>query len=123
VPDNADLTDALERVGDLLETQDADPFRVRAWHRAAQTVRAETRPLARILAAQGRAGLLALPGIGESLASALEELLHTGRLGMLERLEGQTTHISPVADPGAATFCPVATIPSLGCCSHACLTI
>jgi DNA polymerase (family 10) len=87
--DNADLADALERVGDLLEAQDADPFRVRAWRRAAETVRAEPRPLARILATEGRAGLLALRGVGESLASAIEELVHTGRLGMLERLEGQ----------------------------------
>jgi len=87
--DNADLADALERVGDLLEAQDADPFRVRAWHRAAETVRAEPRPLARILATEGRAGLLALPGVGESLASAIEELVHSGRLRMLERLEGQ----------------------------------
>jgi DNA polymerase (family 10) len=82
----------LERVGDLLEAQEADPFRVRAWLRAADTVRSAPRPLARILADDGRAGLLALAGIGESLASAIEEILHTGRLAMLDRLEGQ---ISP----------------------------
>jgi DNA polymerase (family 10) len=82
----------LERVGDLLEAQEADPFRVRAWRRAADTVRSEPRPLTGILADEGRTGLLALAGIGESLASAIEEILHTGRLAMLDRLEGQ---ISP----------------------------
>jgi hypothetical protein len=87
--DNADVADALERVGDLLEAQDADPFRVRAWRRAAGTVRGEPRRLADVLASEGRAGLLALPGIGASLASAIEELVHTGRLRMLERLEGE----------------------------------
>ena len=88
---NADVADALERVGDLLEAQGANPFRVRAWRRAADTVRGCPRPLARTLDAEGRGALLALPGIGESLASAIEELVHTGRLAMLERLEGQVS--------------------------------
>jgi hypothetical protein len=89
--DNADVADALERVGDLLEAQDADPFRVRAWRRAAESVRHEPRPLARLLETEGREALLALPGVGRGLASAIEELLHTGRLGMLDRLEGQVS--------------------------------
>jgi len=89
---NDEVADAHERVGDLLEAQDPDPFRVRAWRRAASAVRAEPRPVARLLETEGRLGLLALPGVGESLASAIEELLHTGRLGTLDRLEGQ---ISP----------------------------
>lgn len=88
---NADVADALERVGDLLEAQDADPFRVRAWRRAGESVRAAPRSLAEIVATSGRAGLLALPGIGHSIASAIEELLGTGRLGMLDRLEGQVS--------------------------------
>lgn len=90
--DNADVADVLERVGDLLEAQGANPFRVRAWHRAAATVRRSPRPLSEIEAACGEEGLIALPGIGKSLASAIGELLHTGRLALLERLEGQ---ISP----------------------------
>jgi DNA polymerase (family X) len=90
--DNADVADALERVGDLLEAQEADSFRVRAWRGAAAAVRQTPRPLHQIFAAEGRTGLRKLPGIGKSLASAIEELLHTGRLAMLDRLEGQ---ISP----------------------------
>ena len=88
--DNADVADTLERVGDLLEAQDADSFRVRAWRGAAATVRRTPRPLNQIFATEGRAALLELPGIGKSIASAIEELLHTGRLAMLDRLEGQT---------------------------------
>ena len=90
--DNRDVADVLERVGDLLQAQGANPFRVRAWHRAAETVRRSPQPVAEIEAASGAAGLTALPGIGKSLASAIGELLHTGRLALLERLEGQ---ISP----------------------------
>lgn len=36
-------------------------------------------------------GLLALPAIGHNIASAIEELLGTGRLRMLDRLEGQVS--------------------------------
>ena len=35
--------------------------------------------------------MLELPGIGQSLASAIDEVVHTGRLGLLERLEGQVS--------------------------------
>ena len=86
---DADVADALDRVGDLLEAQDADPFRVRAWRRAAETLRTAPEPVAKIVARNGRDGLLALHGIGQSMASAIEELLATGRLRTLERLEGR----------------------------------
>ena len=42
-----------------------------------------------ILAAQGLAGLEALPGIGPSIGAALAEYIETGRLALLRRLEGQ----------------------------------
>lgn len=81
----------LERVADLLEAQQADPFRVRAWRRAAETARAHPTPLATLVTESGLAGLDRLPGIGRSLASAIEELVRTGRLRMLDRLEGEVS--------------------------------
>ena len=81
----------LERVADLLEAQQADPFRVRAWRRAAETVRAHPTPLATLVTESGLAGLDRLAGIGRSLASAIEELVRTGRLRMLDRLEGEVS--------------------------------
>jgi hypothetical protein len=91
-PTNEDLADALERVADLLGAQDANPFRVRAYRGAAHTARAADEPLASVLERGGREALEALPGIGRTLASHISELVQTGRLGFLERLEGQ---ISP----------------------------
>jgi putative hydrolase len=44
--------------------------------------------LTEALARDGLEGLLALPGIGRSIASAIRELVHTGRWVQLERLRG-----------------------------------
>lgn len=90
-PDNDEIADVLERVGDLLATQDADTFRVRAWRNAADTVRRLDRDVAAVLAAEGVPGLIRLPAIGKSIAAAIEEYVETGRLGRLDRLEGEAS--------------------------------
>jgi DNA polymerase (family X) len=87
-PDNAEVADVLERVADLLEVQGASPWRVRAWRGGARTAREASEPLARLAGAGGDRALERLPGIGVRLASAIAEILHTGRLALLERLEG-----------------------------------
>jgi hypothetical protein len=88
---NDELAGALERVGELLEAQDAEAYRVRAYRRAAEFVRAHEEPLSRVLERDGRKALEALPTIGASLARLIEELVRTGRTRLLARLEGQVT--------------------------------
>jgi DNA polymerase (family 10) len=88
---NEDVADVLDRMADLLKAQDANPFRVRAYRDAASTVRAADRSIADLVRRHGEDGLEDLPGIGKSLASAIEELVTTGRLGMLERLQGEVS--------------------------------
>jgi DNA polymerase/3'-5' exonuclease PolX len=89
--ENEDVADVLERVADLLEAQHASVFRVDAYRRAATTIRELDRSVIGLLSEGGRGELLKLPGFGQSLASALDEIVHTGRLGLLERLEGQVS--------------------------------
>jgi hypothetical protein len=91
-PRNDEVADVLERVADLLEAQDENPYRVRAWRSGARSVRASEREVAGVLAEAGLDGLDRLPSIGKSLAAAIAELVHTGRLRLLDRLEGE---ISP----------------------------
>jgi len=86
---NATIAAVLGRVGDLLEAQGANRYRIRAYHRAADTVRGLPGPVGDVLEEGGRAALEALPNIGERLATAIDELVHTGSLRLLERLEGQ----------------------------------
>lgn len=92
--DNIEIADVLDRVADLLDAQHADGFRVRAYRRAAETCRALPRPLGLILAAEGQKGLERLPAIGRSIAASVAEYVVTGRLRLLDRLEGE---ISPEA--------------------------
>lgn len=86
---NDQLAERLEEVAMLLEEQGANPFRVRAYRTGAETLRTTDRPVQDILKSEGRDGLMRLPGIGESLAGAIEQLVTTGQLGLLNRLRGE----------------------------------
>ena len=68
---NADLAAAFEQTADLLELQQANPFRVRAYRNAARLLG----ELRLDLVAQVEAGrpLPRLPGIGADLAGKIEE--------------------------------------------------
>jgi putative hydrolase len=85
---NEAIAAALAEIADLLERQGATPFRVRAYRQGAETVRHAQRPLQAILAERGQRGLMRLPGIGDSLAAAIEKIIHAKRLPLLERLRG-----------------------------------
>lgn len=88
---NADIADVLARIADLLEVQDADGYRVRAYRRGAERVRATPESVALLYAEGGVASLDALPDIGKSLASVIAELVKTGRSSVFERLAGQVS--------------------------------
>jgi hypothetical protein len=90
-PDNEDIASVLDQVAALLEAQDGDIYRVRAYRNAADAVRSEQRSIAALLEQGGRKALIALPTIGRSIAASIDEFVHTGRLGLLERLEGQVS--------------------------------
>lgn len=81
----------LREAADLLEQQGANPFRVRAYRDAADTVAALGRDIAGVLRKGGREALIALPHIGHALAAAIEELVDSGRWMQLERLRGAAT--------------------------------
>lgn len=93
--DNEALATRLEQVAEVLDGQDANPFRVQAWRNAAGTVRGLSRPLHELVEEGGTAALLELPAIGVSIARAIQALLLTGRLALLERLEGDARPPDP----------------------------
>jgi predicted flap endonuclease-1-like 5' DNA nuclease len=101
--ENLRIGSRLDEVAALLETQGANPFRVDAWRKAAQTVRGLDRPVSELLRAEGLDGLDRLPGIGPVLSRAIATLVSTGRLPMLDRLRGE-------ADPARL----LASVPGIG---------
>ena len=84
---NIEIAAVLDEMGDLLEIQGANPFRVRAYRNAVRTVRALTRSLASMVGAEE--DLTELPGIGRDLSAAIVELIGTGRLRRIEELGEQ----------------------------------
>jgi putative hydrolase len=83
------VAELLEEIAELLEAQDANPFRVRAYRFAADTVRSLPRPVSDVVEHEGPEGLRRIHGIGESLSRSIEQLARTGHLGLLDRLRGE----------------------------------
>jgi hypothetical protein len=86
--DNGTVAARLREVADLLHGQEASPYRVAAYRRAADTIAGLEEDVARLVRQGGMAALCALPGIDRALASVIEELVRSGRLGLLDRLRG-----------------------------------
>jgi len=85
---NADIARIFDRIADLLEIEDANPFRVRAYRNAAQITRGESHSMADLLA-EGN-DLTKLPSIGKDLAEKIQTLVKTGKLPFLKQLERRT---------------------------------
>jgi hypothetical protein len=90
---NEQIADILEQVADRLEAQHANIYRIDAYRAGAAVVRRHETSIQELALTKGRAALDALPQIGSSLSGAIDEIAHTGRLRLLERLEGK---LSPV---------------------------
>jgi DNA polymerase (family X) len=81
---NTAIAAAFEEIAELLELQQANPFRVRAYRNAARTLTAWPVEMSE-LATQGR-DFDELPGIGKDLAGKISEILDRGTCAQLERL-------------------------------------
>src|SRR3954471_1339792 len=85
---NRDIAASFDEIADLLEFQNANPFRVRAYRNAARRITDLPEPLANVAADPKRA-LTDIDGIGKDLAQKIEELLETGSIGMLDQLRSE----------------------------------
>lgn len=85
--ENLDIARTLTLLADLLEIQGANPFRVRAYRNAVNTVNGLSKPLATMV--EEGEDLTELPGIGKNVAAHVVELLDTGIIGRLEEVEAE----------------------------------
>lgn len=81
---NTELANLFISMGDLLKDRGANPYRIKAYHRAADVLTALDRDVADI-ARQGDLGTL--PGIGKDLSSKIREFLDTGKIQAYEELK------------------------------------
>ena len=83
--DNVKIAAIFDQVADLLEFQDANPFRVRAYRKGARTIRDLAEPVATIIADPQR-DLTDIEGIGKDLAAKCATLLESEHLPLLDEL-------------------------------------
>jgi DNA polymerase (family X) len=84
---NADIAAIFEEIAELLEIQNENPFRIRAYRNAARQVEGMGVPVADMVA-KGE-DLTELPGIGTDLAAKIQEIVATGQCKALEKLRKQ----------------------------------
>ena len=96
---NEDIVQTLNAIADLLEIKGDSRFRVNAYRDAGRHVEGLTESLATI-AAEGR--LRSVPGIGEAIATKIQEMLETGHLAYYDRLSTEipTTLLDLLQVPG-----------------------
>jgi DNA polymerase (family 10) len=122
--ENADIARVLSELADLLELTGENPFKVRAYRRAAQVV--DVHPVS--LKALRREGQLTeLPGIGAGIAGKIGELLDTGDCREHRRLTALVPHgvlemlrLDGVGPKTAAAAWKLLGIEDLGALEEAC---
>ncbi len=82
--ENLDIARELDTLADLLEIQGANPFRIRAYRNAVNTVRSSSRSLAAMVV-EGE-DLTELPDIGDNVGAHIVEFLETGKITRLEEV-------------------------------------
>ncbi|KPJ95971.1 MAG: DNA polymerase III [Gammaproteobacteria bacterium SG8_15] len=85
---NADIAAVFEEIADLLEIENENPFRIRAYRNAARTM-LELGEEARELV-EKEEDLTQLSGIGKDLAAKIVEIVQTGKCQALEKLRKKT---------------------------------
>ena len=84
---NAEIADRLASLAQLLSAQKENPYKVKAYHRAAARIRNLAESLDEMV--HRDEDLTQFSGIGTAIASAIGEIVKTGTLANLEKLRGE----------------------------------
>ncbi len=86
--DNRDIGKVLREISAYLEMEGVG-FKPRAYEKAAETVEASEEQVARLLEEGGAKAVATIPGVGESIAQKIAELLTTGKVDYLEKMKAK----------------------------------
>lgn len=98
---NHEIARRFERIGDILEIQGENPFKVKAYRRAAEAIDALTEPLEHI---ESRGGLASIPGFGEAIVAKTRDFLNKGTTKLYEQIK----------DTVPAGVLAIAAVPGIG---------
>jgi len=84
---NIEVADLLDRLGDLVEANGEDRFKVIAYHRAATSIRNMDEDIEQMWKEKK---LDDIQYVGEGIAKKIDEYLRTGKLQLLERMKEKT---------------------------------
>lgn len=97
---NQEIARIFNEIADILEIKGENPFRIRAYRRAAQNIEGFSRDVSGLSEEE----LLSIPGIGHDLAGKIREYISTGKIASYEELKKEI--------PEGLTV--LLTVPSLG---------
>ena len=97
---NQEIAKIFNDIADLLEIKGENPFRIRAYRRAAQNIEGFSKDVSET----SKDELMKIPGIGQDLAGKIEEYVKTGNLQFYEDLKKEV--------PGGLST--LLSVPSLG---------
>ncbi len=84
---NTEIAKVFQDMADLLELKGENPFKIRAYQRAARAI--EHLPKELEIAVEEGEDLQAIPGVGEAIAKKITELVTTGKLRVYEELKAE----------------------------------
>ena len=83
---NTEIAGIFNNIADLLEIRGENPFRIRAYRKAAFNITGLGKDISSISANSAKE-LLEIPGVGHDLADKIEEYLKTGKIDAYEKAE------------------------------------
>src|SRR5712671_538438 len=83
----AEISQLLREIGDHMALQGGNPYRARAYTRAADSLSLSTIPLDQLIAEDR---LTEVPGVGDALAAVITKLHQTGEHPSLEKMRAET---------------------------------
>ena len=83
--DNGAIAHVLQQIADMLEFKNENPFKMRSYHMAAETIGSMGTPIAEI-ATGGADELQKIPGIGKTISGQILEIVQTGKSLYFEEL-------------------------------------
>ena len=84
--ENFEYAKIFWNMGELLELKEDNPFKIRAYRKAAQNIESLSKNVEEIYAKGGIKALLQVPGIGQHIAEKIEEQIKTGKVSAHQKL-------------------------------------